>query len=79
MDWSAVDYVDDTSWVRVPTLVVHGTGDPRVPVTVSQQLAAAEPELVTLETFPDAQHVESWNFDRARYTDLVGSFLDTSS
>ena len=72
MDWSAVDYLDDTSWVRVPTLVVHGTGDPRVPVTVSQQLAAAEPELVTLETFPDALHVESWNFDRARYTDLVG-------
>ena len=79
VDWSAVDYVDDTSWVRVPTLVVHGTGDPRVPVTLSEQLAAAEPELVTLETFPDAQHVESWNFDRARYTDVVGSFLDTSS
>ncbi len=78
VDWSAVDYLDDTSWVRVPTLVVHGTGDPRVPVTLSQQLAAAEPELVTLETFPDAQHVESWNFDRARYTDLVGSFLDTA-
>ena len=78
VDWSAVDYLDDTSWVRVPTLVVHGTDDPTVPVTVSQQLAAAEPELVTLETFPGALHVESWNFERARYTDLVGSFLDTT-
>ncbi|HET7821553.1 MAG TPA: prolyl oligopeptidase family serine peptidase [Ornithinibacter sp.] len=78
VDWSAVDYLDDTSWVQVPTLVLHGTADPTVPVTVSQELAAAEPELVTLETFPDALHVESWNFDRARYTDLVGSFLDTT-
>jgi hypothetical protein len=79
VDWSAVDYLDDTSWVRVPTLVVHGTGDPRVPVTVSQELKAAQPDLVTLETFPGALHVESWNFDRARYGDLVRSFLDTTS
>jgi uncharacterized protein len=79
VDWSAVDYLDDTSWVQVPTLVLHGTADPTVPVTVSQELAAAKPELVTLETFPDALHVESWNVDRARYTDLVRSFLDTSS
>ena len=45
---------------------------------VSQQLAVAEPELVTLETFPGALHVESWTFARARHTDLVGSCLDTA-
>lgn len=46
----------------MPTLVLHGTDDPRVPVELAEQLAAAEPELVTLERVPDALHVETWNF-----------------
>lgn len=75
VDWSAVDYLDDTSWVQAPTLVLHGTADPTVPVALSEELAAAEPDLVTLQTFPRALHVESWNFDPGRYDDIVRSFL----
>lgn len=74
VDWDAVDYLDDTSWVRVPTLVLHGSADPRVPVALAEQLAAAEPARVQLETFPDALHVEAWNFDPQRWRQEVVEF-----
>lgn len=77
LDWSAVDYLDDTAWVRVPTLVVHGLDDPTVPATVSQELATGVPDLVTLQEFPGALHVESWNTDRTRWTQVVTQFLST--
>jgi uncharacterized protein len=75
LDWAAVDYLDDTSWVTVPTLVVHGTLDPRIPVTESRELASAVPSLVTYEEFPNALHVEAWNNDRAGWTEAVTTFL----
>ena len=75
VDWAAVDYLDDTSWVTVPTLVLHGTADPRVPVAVSEELAAAEPELVRLVTIADALHVEAWNVDPDRWSQEVVEFL----
>lgn len=75
VDWAAVDYLDDTSWVSVPTLVLHGTADPRVPVALSEQLAAAEPELVRLVTIADALHVEAWNVDPNRWSQEVVEFL----
>lgn len=75
LDWTAVDYLDDTSWVTVPTLVTHGAADSRVPVTVSEQLGSAVPDLVTVRVFPRADHVESWNTDRAGWTQLVSDFL----
>ena len=75
VDWTAVDYLDDTSWVSVPTLAIHGVSDPTVPSSVSRDLWAAEPSLVRLEEFPEALHVESWNFDAQRYDAEVTSFL----
>ena len=30
VDWSSVDYLDDTSWASVPVLVLHGTEDDTV-------------------------------------------------
>ncbi|GAA2742739.1 alpha/beta fold hydrolase [Terrabacter aerolatus] len=75
VDWAAVDYLDDTSWLRVPTLVTHGTADPVVPVSGSEQLRDAAPKLVTLKEFPRALHAESWNFDMFRWDDAVVAFL----
>ncbi|MFC8501154.1 alpha/beta hydrolase family protein [Pedococcus sp. NPDC057267] len=75
VDWQAIDYVRDSSWVRVPTLVLHGTADPSVPVELSRRLHAARPDRVRLEEFPGALHAESWNFDSARYDALVSAFL----
>lgn len=75
VDWRAVDYLDDTRWLTVPTLVTHGTADPTVPVTTSEQLRAARPRLVRLVEFPGAMHAESWNSDMLRWIDVVGQFL----
>jgi pimeloyl-ACP methyl ester carboxylesterase len=79
VDWAAADYLDDTSWVRTPTLVVHGSEDLVVPVTQSRELAAAVPDLVRLLEVPGAGHVRSWNVDRAGWTAAVTSFLDGTS
>ena len=75
VDWSAVDYLDDTSWLTVPALVLHGTADPTVPVTTSEQLRDAKPGLVKLVEFPKALHAESWNFDMYRWDGEVVGFL----
>lgn len=75
VDWSALDYASDTSWVKVPVLALHGDADPTAPVTTSERFAAANPDLVTLEVFPDTAHMEAWNTDRSRYETLVSRFL----
>jgi alpha-beta hydrolase superfamily lysophospholipase len=75
VDWSAMSYLGETTWLKVPALVTHGDDDPRVPVSTSLRLGELEPSLVTVEVFPGAGHLESWNTDRSRYTSLVESFL----
>jgi alpha-beta hydrolase superfamily lysophospholipase len=76
VDWAATDYLDDTSWVRVPTLVLQGAQDPKVPLSIATDLKGAQPDLVTLHVFPTAQHAESWNADRETYTQVVRSYLE---
>jgi uncharacterized protein len=75
VDWSAVSYLDETTWLTVPALVTHGDDDPRVPISTSFRLNELKPSLITFEVFPGAGHLESWNTDRSRYTSLVESFL----
>jgi hypothetical protein len=48
-----------------------------MPVTTSERLRALKPDLVQLVEFPGALHTEAWNFDAARYTQVVGDFLRT--
>ena len=76
VDWAATSYLDETSWLKVPALVTHGEDDLRVPISISVRLSELKPSLVTLERFPGAGHLESWNIDRARYTSVVETFLD---
>jgi uncharacterized protein len=75
VDWSAIAYLDEATWLKVPALVIHGDDDIRVPVSISAMLKELYPTLADLEVFPGAGHLESWNIDRARYTSLVRSFL----
>lgn len=74
--WSQVDYIHDSGWLHVPTLVVHGDADKTAPLDLSQQLKAAHPALVSLVVFPGAGHVASWNADPARYDAMVTGFLN---
>jgi hypothetical protein len=78
VDWEAMDYLDDTSWLDVPTLIVHGTADLRNPLSVSEELAEARPELVELVVVPEAVHVGSWNADPDAYDTAVRDFLDAN-
>jgi pimeloyl-ACP methyl ester carboxylesterase len=75
VDWKAVDYLDNTDWLRIRALVLHGSDDTVVPLSVSQQLKRAKPALVRLEVFPGALHTEAWNSDAKRYTTAVRGYL----
>ena len=75
LDWTQVDYLEDPSWLKVPTLVLHGGADETVPLATSEDLARARPELVRLERFAGASHVGSWNSDPQRYDAAVRRFL----
>jgi pimeloyl-ACP methyl ester carboxylesterase len=75
VDWDALSYLDDTSWLQVPALVLHTSGDTTVPVTISRELAEIEPDLVRLEEF-DGEHVEAYNADPERYQAAVTSYLE---
>lgn len=75
IDWDALDHLDDTSWVRVPLLLLHGTADVTVPFATSARLAAAEPDLVTFLPDPGVAHVQSWNHDPAGYEGALRRFL----
>ena len=76
VDWSATDYLDDTSWLDVPTLVFHGAEDDTVPLRTSEALREAHPDLVALEVVAGAAHVGSWNVDPQRYDARLSPFLD---
>jgi uncharacterized protein len=74
VDWDALTYLDDTSWLQVPALVLHTSGDTTVPVTISRELAQTEPDLVQLEEF-DGEHVEAYNADPERYQAAMTAYL----
>jgi uncharacterized protein len=76
LDWGKLDYVDRAGRLRVPVLVFHQTGDPTVPVAGSEALARARSDLVTLERFGGAGHIQAWNVDRPRYERAVRAFLE---
>jgi alpha-beta hydrolase superfamily lysophospholipase len=58
-----------------PVLLVHGTEDAVVPVTSSDLLAEARPDLVTYLRVPGAGHVTSWNADPESYEAALADFL----
>jgi uncharacterized protein len=75
LDWGELDYVDRAGRLATPMLVFHQTGDPTVPVAISEALAAARADLVTFERFAGDGHVQSWNTDRSRYERALRAFL----
>lgn len=78
LDWDAVDYLDDTDWLGVPTLLFHGDADTRVPIGTSQRLRDEHPDLVTLVTVREAGHIEAWNANPRGYERALRTFLSGS-
>ncbi len=75
VDFDAVDYVDRAGELDVPVLLLHGVDDTTVPHAISENLAAARPDLVEFHSIPDAEHIRAWNEDPEQYADTVAAFL----
>jgi len=73
--WDDLVQARHASEFATPMLILHGDADDVVPVEVSRRFAAARPDLVTLVTFPGAAHVESSNYDGARYSRAIADWL----
>lgn len=65
----------DPDALRVPTLVFHGPDDTLAPWGPSRELADRRPDLVSLQTVPDAPHAAMWNADPTRYEEALRRFL----
>ena len=76
IDWEAINYVGRDGIIDVPTLVFHGENDQTVPVSVSRDLEAQYPNLVTLVSLAEADHVQTWNVDPGQYEQVLVEFLD---
>ncbi len=59
---------------KVPILLIHGETDGLVPCRMSREIAAANPGMIELHTFPGAGHGLSYLTDTARYTGLIEAF-----
>jgi uncharacterized protein len=76
LDWGELDYLGRAGRLTAPMLVFQQSGDPTVPVAITEALARSRPDLVTFERFGGAGHVQSWNVDRPRYERALRAFLD---
>jgi uncharacterized protein len=76
LDFDAVDYVDRAAELSVPTLLLHGTEDAKIPVAVADGFAAARPDLIEYHRIEGGAHVRAWNEDPDRYATTVEAFLE---
>ncbi len=75
IDLARLDFVTRAAELRLPTLVLHSDDDGFIPVTASEQLADARPELVTFERFAVGRHTKLWNYDPERWEGAVRDWL----
>ena len=59
----------------IPILLIHGEDDRFVPCDMGREIAAANPAMVELHTFPDAGHGLSFLIDRERYERVAHAFF----
>ncbi len=75
IEWKATNYLDRVAELRAPILLFHGDEDTTVPISTSDKLSDARPELVEYVRVSGAEHVGAWNKDRETYEDAVRRFL----
>ena len=74
-DMNSADCATAAKKSKIPILLIHGEGDSFVPVSMSDEIAAAS-ELVRYEKFPEAGHGLSFIFDNARYLSVLDEFIN---
>lgn len=70
-----LDGVARADELRYPVLILHSDDDGFVPADASHALAAARPDLVTMETFEVARHTKLWNYDESRWTGAIRAWV----
>jgi len=74
-DWASLDALRHTDDLQLPILLFHGEDDEVVPISLSDEFAAALPERVEYHRLPEAGHTESWNVDPKLYERRLEAFL----
>ncbi len=75
-DFDELNYLKRADELTVPILLFHGDDDPTAPVTTSDALAEARPDIVTYVRVAGAGHVRSWNADPDAYAASARGFLE---
>lgn len=72
--WRELDQRRYADKLEVPVLLIAGTGDTTIPITLIDDFAAKVP-VVSYHRLEGVEHVEAWNSDPARYEAWVSDFL----
>lgn len=78
IDFDALDWVDVSNRVKVPTLVLHSTADLEVPWEISDAFQRANPATVTLISLPEAHHTQEWNASPSTFTKELTSWVSST-
>lgn len=72
---NAITAADAVRDANVPIIIMHGTDDHLVPDRMSEEIRAANPEMIERHTFEGAAHGLSFIVDEKRYTETYLRFL----
>jgi pimeloyl-ACP methyl ester carboxylesterase len=75
VDVALTNWVARADEIRHRILIQHSVDDEFVPAGASLALAAARPDVVTLEPWDTARHCKEWNLDTERWERVVAEFL----
>ncbi len=75
-DFDELNYLKRGDELALPILLFHGDADPTVPVSTSDALSEARPDIVTYVRAAGVGHVRSWNAGPAAYEAKVRDFLE---
>lgn len=73
-DMDEVSAVKAAASIKVPVLLFHGTADPLVPCTMSQEIAKANPD-ITLCLIEGAKHMNCYTTNPAEYRRQIEALL----
>jgi hypothetical protein len=76
IDFDALEWVDVPNRVPVPTLVLHSSTDQEVPWEIAAAFQRANPETVTLISFPEAHHTQEWNTSPHKFSHELTSWVN---
>jgi pimeloyl-ACP methyl ester carboxylesterase len=75
IDFARFDWPARAHDLKVPVLIFHSDSDGYISDAPDKRLAAARPDLVTLELLPGAGHTQGWNLDPTGYDRRLVAWL----